>query len=311
MGHGTQATTLDTLGIVLADLSDKLKNAPAILRAAVTRFDYVQNALIVGVLIALCAALLGVTLVLKRYSMIGDGLSHVAFGAITVAMILSVTPMYVSLPVTILVSILLMRGEEAKLKGDSAIAMLSVSSIAIGYLLLNLFSSKSKSSNLSGDVCSILFGSGQTSILTLQKSDILLCIILAIVVLLVYFFFFHKIFTVTFDEAFAKATGTHVEIYRLMMAVITAVVIVLSMQLVGALLISALIVFPALCAMRLFRSFKGVVIGATLISVCCAVVGILAAVVLSTPVGSTIVFADLIGFVICALIGAIKGGFQK
>ena len=267
-------------------------------------FDFVKFAIIVGILVALCAALLGVTLVLKRYSMIGDGLSHVAFGAMTVAMLLSVTPMYVSLPVTVLAAILLLRGGKQKLKGDSAIAMLSVSTLALGYLLLNIF--QSNSPNLSGDVCTILFGS--TSILTLKRSDVILCAALAAVVLFVYAFFYNKIFAVTFDEDFARATGTKVGAYNLLLAVITAVVIVLAMNLVGALLITALIVFPALCAMRLFKSFKAVIISAAIISVCCAVVGLLIAIVYSTPVGCTIVAADLVVFLVCVLIDLLKGG---
>lgn len=266
-------------------------------------YDFVKFAMVVGVLVALCAALLGVTLVLKRYSMIGDGLSHMAFGAMTIAMIFSVAPIYLTLPVTVVSAVLLLRSG-GKLKGDSAIAMLSVSSLAVGYLLLNLFSPKS--ANPSGDVCSILFGS--TSILTLKKSDVIVCAVLAAVVLLVYALFYNKIFAVTFDEDFAKATGTKAQGYNLMLAVITAVVIVLAMNLVGALLISALIVFPALCAMRLFKSFKGVILFAAVISVTCAVVGILLAILYGTPVGSTIVAADLGVFILCVIIDLIKGG---
>lgn len=270
-------------------------------------FDFVKFALFAGILIALCAALLGVCLVLRRYSMIGDGLSHVAFGAMTVAMIFSVTPIYISLPVTVVSAILLLRGGNQKLKGDSAIAVLSASSLALGYLLLNLFSAKS--SNLSGDVCTILFGS--TSILTLKRSDVIVCAALAAVVIFVYIFFYNKIFAVTFDEDFARATGTKTSAYNLLLAVITAVVIVLAMNLVGALLITALIVFPALCAMRLFKSFKSVIISAAVISVVCAVLGIFLAIIYSTPVGSTIVAADLAVFIICVIIDLIKGGKRK
>ena len=241
-------------------------------------YDFVKFALIVGVLVALCAALLGVTLVLKRYSMIGDGLSHMAFGAMTVAMLFSIAPIYLTLPVTILSAVLLLRGG-GKLKGDAAVAMLSVSSLAMGYLLLNIF--KSGSANLSGDVCSILFGS--TSILTLKKSDVVLCAVLAAIVIFVFVFFYNKIFAVTFDESFARATGTQSSLYNLLLAVITAVVIVLSMNLVGALLISALIVFPALCA-------------------------ILISILYGTPVGSTIVAADLAVFLVCVIIDLCKGG---
>ncbi|MBO5184994.1 MAG: metal ABC transporter permease, partial [Clostridia bacterium] len=226
------------------------------------QYDFVRYALIAGVLIALCAALLGVSLVLRRCSLIGDGLSHVAFGAMTVAMIFSVAPMYVSLPVTVLASVLLLRGDRAKLRGDSAVAVLSVSSLAIGYLLLNVFSKKT--TNLSGDVCSILFGS--TSILTLKLSDVITCVVLAAAVVTVFALFYNKLFAVTFDETFARATGTKTSVYNLILAVTTAVVIVLSVNLVGALLISALIVFPALCAMRLFKSYRGVMAAAAVIS---------------------------------------------
>ena len=310
--HGAELTTWESVRLVLEKLRDGLANAPEKLNGYLTgQSDFLRFALIAGVLISLCAALLGVTLVLKRYSMIGDGLSHVAFGAMTVAGILSLTPMVVSLPVTILVSVLLLRSDKAKLKGDSAIAMLSVSSLAIGYLLMNLFSAVSSSSNLSADVCAVLFGSNNKSILMLNRKDLLLCAVLAGVVILVYVFFFNKIFSVTFDETFAKATGTPVTVYRLLLAVIIAVVIVLSIQLVGALLITALVVFPTLCAMRLFKSFRGVVVCAVIISVLCATSGILLGAVLGTPMGSTIVVMDLTAFLICVVIDAIKGGFSK
>ncbi len=271
------------------------------------KMDFTINALIVGPLVALCAALLGVTLVLKRYSMIGDGLSHVTFGTMTVATTLSLAPMYVSLPVTTLVAIWLLRGGKQKLKGDSAIAILSVSFLSLGYVVMNIF--PPKGGNVSGDVCSILFGS--TSIITLSRSDVHLCVALAIVVILVYLLFYKKIFAVTFDEEFARATGTKVSVYNLLLAVITAVVIVLAVRLVGALLITALVVFPAQCAMRLFKSFRAVIIGAAVISVCCAVVGLLVAIVYSTPVGCTIVAADLVAFLVCVLIDLAKGGRKK
>ncbi len=271
------------------------------------QYDFVRYALIAGVLIALCAALLGVSLVLRRCSLIGDGLSHVAFGAMTVAMIFSVAPMYVSLPVTVLASVLLLRGDRAKLRGDSAVAVLSVSSLAIGYLLLNVFSKKT--TNLSGDVCSILFGS--TSILTLKLSDVITCVVLAAAVVTVFALFYNKLFAVTFDETFARATGTKTSVYNLILAVTTAVVIVLSVNLVGALLISALIVFPALCAMRLFKSYRGVMAASAVISVFCAALGIFVSIIFSTPVGSTIVACELAVFVICIIIDLIKGGTKK
>lgn len=265
-------------------------------------YSFVQNAVIAGVLISLCAALLGVTLVLKRYSMIGDGLSHVAFGAMAVAAVLGFAPMTVTLPVTVAAAVILLGiSSNAKIKGDAAIAMISVGALAIGYLLLNLFS---PSSNVNSDVCSSLFGS--SSILTLTKSDVILCCVLAAAVILAFVFLYHRIFAITFDEAFANATGTNAKAYNTMIAVITAVVIVLAMNLVGALLISALIIFPALSAMRIFKSFSSVIISSALISVVCAVAGIFAAVMLKTPVGSTIVAVNIIVFIIFSIVGKIK-----
>lgn len=266
-------------------------------------FTFVQYALIAGLLISLCASLLGVTLVLKRYSMIGDGLSHVAFGAMSVAAVCSLAPMAVTLPVTIVAAIILLGvNSNGKIKGDAAIAMISVGALSVGYLLMNVFT---VSTNLSGDVCTTLFGS--TSILTLTKSDIVLCCALAAVVILVYVLFYHKIFAVTFDEGFAGATGTNTKLYNNLIAVVTAVVIVLAMNLVGALLVSALIIFPALTAMRVFKSFFSVIIGAAVISVCCTLIGLLTAIVSGTPVGSTIVVTDIIVFLIFSVIGKVSG----
>lgn len=264
-------------------------------------YSFVKYALIAGVLIALCAALLGVCLVLKRYSMIGDGLSHVAFGAIAVAAVCGAAPMTVALPITIVAAIILLGiNSSKKIKGDAAIAMISVGALALGYLLLNIFSA---SSNVSGDVCTTLFGS--TSILTLSKTDVILCIALTAVVLLVFILFYHKIFAVTFDENFASATGTNTKAYNILIAVVTAVVIVLAMNLVGALLISALIIFPALSAMRIFKNFFSVIVSSAIISVFCAVIGIFIAILYGTPVGSTIVAADIAVFILCMLIGKI------
>lgn len=262
-------------------------------------FPFVRYALIVGVLIALCSSLFGVTLVLKRYSFIGDGLSHVAFGAMAVATIFNfVSSTVIIMPVTILAAILLLRtGQNTKIKGDAAIAMLSVGSLAIGYLILNIFST---SANITGDVCSTLFGS--TSILTLTKSEVILCAALSVFVVVFFVLFYNRIFSVTFDETFAKATGTNADLYNLMIAVITAIIIVLAMNLVGSLLISALIIFPALSAMRLFNNFKNAVICSAVISVFCAIIGIILSILLSTPVGSTIVAANIVVFVICTLI---------
>lgn len=265
-------------------------------------YTFVRYAIAAGVLIALCAALLGVTLVLKRYSMIGDGLSHVAFGAMAVAAVLGFAPMAVTLPVTIIAAVLLLRiSGNAKIKGDAAIAMISVGALATGYLLLNLFS---PSANVNSDVCASLFGS--SSILTLSQSDVILCVVLAAAVIAVFIFFYHRIFAVTFDETFAEATGINAKAYNTVIAVITAVVIVLAMNLVGALLISALIIFPALSAMRIFKKFSSVILSSAIISVLCALGGIFAAVMLKTPVGSTIVAANIIVFAVFSLIGKIK-----
>lgn len=268
-------------------------------------FPFVRYALLVGVLVALCTSLLGVTLVLKRYSMIGDGLSHVAFGATAVAAVFNLaTDTYITLPVTIVCAIILIRnGKNAKIKGDAAIAMLSVGALAIGYLLLNVFST---SANISGDVCSTLFGS--TLILTLSKTDVVICAVLSGIVLLVYVLFYNKIFAITFDEDFSKATGVQADAYNLMIAVITAIVIVLAMNLVGALLISALIIFPALSSMRLFKNFKAVIISSAFIAVFCAFFGIVIAILAGTPVGSTIVTADIAVFACVEVISLILGG---
>lgn len=264
------------------------------------QFEFVQKALIVGVLIALCSSLLGVTLVLKRFSFIGDGLSHVAFGAMAVAGITGLTnEMVLVLPVTVLAAIVLLAtGKNAKIKGDASLAMISVASLGIGYLLLNVFSS---SGNVSGDVCSTLFGS--TSILTLSDFDVLLCVVMSVIVVLVFIFFYNRIFAVTFDENFTAATGTKASLYNLLIAVITAVIIVLAMNLVGSLLISALVIFPALSAMRVFKSFRQVVICSAVVSVVCSLSGILVSIITSTPVGSTIVAIDIAVFAVFAVIG--------
>lgn len=265
-------------------------------------FDFVKYALVAGVLVSLCAALLGVTLVLKRYSMIGDGLSHVAFGAIAIAAVLDIAPMYFTLPVTIAAAVLLLKmGQNSKIKGDAAIAMLSVGALAVGYLLMNVFSTNA---NISGDVCTTLFGS--TSILTLSREDVLTCIILAAVVIIAYTLFYNRLFSVTFDENFATATGTHSAVYNLSLAVITAVVIVIAMNLVGALLISALIIFPALSAMRIFKSFRGVTVCSAIIAVFCSLIGILFSILSDTPVGATIVAADIIVFAVSFIIGKFR-----
>ncbi len=272
------------------------------------QYPFVRYALIVGVLIALCSSLLGVTLVLKRFSYIGDGLSHVAFGAISIAAVLNLSnDMILVMPITIISAILLLRtGQNAKIKGDAAIAMISVGALAFGYLIMNIFST---SSNLSGDVCSTLFGS--TSILTLTQKEVWLCIILSIAVVIIFILFYNKIFAVTFDEDFAKATGTKADAYNLLIAIVIAVIIVLAMNLVGSLLISALVIFPALSAMRIFRSFKKVTVFSAILSVICAFLGIIISILAGTPVGSTIVAADVVAFAMCCLIGVVTGGISK
>ena len=266
-------------------------------------FPFVRYAIIVGVLVSLCSSLLGITLVLKRYSYIGDGLSHVAFGALSIAAVLKVTNnMLLILPITIAVAVLLLcSGKKAKVKGDAAIAMVSVGALAIGYLLMNIFST---SANISGDVCTTLFGS--TSILTLKVEEVYLCVALSIAVLTVFVIFYHKIFAITFDENFAQATGVRVMLYNILVAVIIAVIIVLAMNLVGALLVSALVVFPALSAMRLFKSFFSVTVAAGIISVLCSLIGILIAILAGTPVGSTIVAMDIVVFGIICLVSLIR-----
>ena len=263
-------------------------------------FSFVQYAFIVGVLISLCSSLLGVTLVLKRFSFIGDGLSHVAFGAMAISAVLNLSNnMYLVLPFTVIAAILLLRtGKNTKIQGDAAIAVISVSSLALGYLLMNVFSS---SANLAGDVCSTLFGS--TSILTLTKAEVYLCVILSIAVIAAFIVFYNKIFAVTFDENFAQAVGTHASLYNLVIAVIIAIIIVLAMNLVGSLLISALVIFPALSAMRVLRSFKSVIICSAAVSVVCSVSGLLISILAGTPVGSTIVAVNLFVFVVFSVAG--------
>ena len=266
-------------------------------------YEFVWFALIVGTLIALCSSLFGVVLVLKRFSFIGDGLSHVAFGALAIATVIGVTDnMLIVLPVTVICAILLlMTGQNSKIKGDAAIAMLSAGALAIGYLVMSVFSS---SSNVAGDVCSTLFGS--FSIITLTRLEVILCVLLSVVVIALFVLLYNRIFAVTFDEGFATASGVRASLYNLIIAVITAVIIVLAMNLVGSLLISALVIFPALSAMRLAKTFRGVVVCAALISTVCAIAGILAAILASTPVGPTVVATDIIAFLVCFLAGKLK-----
>ena len=268
-------------------------------------YPFVRYALVVGVLIALCSSLLGVTLVLKRYSFIGNGLSSVAFGAMTVATVLDMTnEMTLVLPVTVLCAVLLLSaGQRAALKGDAAVAMVSVGALAFGYMLMNIFST---SSNLSADVCSTLFGS--TSILTLTVREVILSIVLSVLVVAAFVLFYHKIFAVTFDESFAQATGTDARMFNLIIAVIIAVIIVLAMNLVGSLLISALVIIPALSAMRVNKTFLSVTVCSAVLSVVCALLGLLISILGGTPVGSTIVAVNAVAFGIFSLIGRLKGG---
>jgi zinc transport system permease protein len=267
------------------------------------QYSMVIKALVVGVLIAFCSSLLGVTLVLKRYSFIGDGLSHVAFAALSIATIMNVSNnMLIVLPVTVIAAILMLRtGQNTRINGDAAVAMISVGSLAVGYMLMNIFSG---SSNISGDVCSTLFGS--TSILTLSSTDMWVCIIMSVIVLIFYLLFYHKIFSVTFDENFAKATGINSGAYNMLTAVISAVIIVLAMKLVGSLLISALIIFPALSAMRVYKNFMSVIICSGIISVAGAIFGILISLLSSTPIGATIVTVYIFVFLMFSAVGAIR-----
>jgi len=267
-------------------------------------YPFVRYALIVGVLIALCSSLLGVILVLKRFSYIGDGLSHVAFGAMAIAAVVGLADkMILTLPITILCAILLLwTGQNAKIKGDAAIAMISVGALAVGYLLMNLFPT---SSNISGDVCSTLFGS--MKILTLTRTEVIMSIVLSVVVVVLFIAFYNRFFAVTFDENFAKAVGTRANLLNFLIATIIAVIIVLAMNLVGSLLVSALVIFPALSAMRIFKSFRSVTICSAVISVCCAFFGIILSILLGTPVGSTIVVTDIAAFIVCIIAGKVRG----
>ncbi len=266
------------------------------------QFPFVRHALIVGVLVSLCASVLGVTLVLRRFSFIGDGLSHVAFGAMAVATVVGFSnQMLIALPITIICAVaILCKGKNGKVKGDASIAVISVCALAAGYLIMSL---SSKPANLSGDVCTTLFGS--TSILTLSTQEVWLCALLSVAAIGVFVVLYNKIFCITFDEEFAKASGINVSAYNLIFAVVIAVVIVLAMRLVGSLLISALVVLPTLSAMRICKSFRGTTVLCAIISVACALTGILISILLDTPVGSTIVLANLFVFVLLSIAGKI------
>ena len=263
------------------------------------QMPFVRYAFIVVILLSICSAIVGVNLVLKRYSFIGDGLSHVAFGATAVASILSLTNnLLIVMPTTIIIAIILLKlGQNAKLKGDSLIAILSVSALGVGYFLMNVFST---SSNVSGDVCSALFGSNK--LLALNMTDVIISIVICIVIIALYLCFYNKIFSVTFDENYAKATGINTEIYNISTAVIIAILIVLAMSLIGSLLVSALIIFPALSSMRIFNSFKKVIISSAIFALISSFLGISISILFATPVGATIVVIELIGFIIFSII---------
>ena len=265
-------------------------------------YPTVRYATISIILIALCSALLGVILVLRQYSMIGDGLSHVTFGATAVATVLGLaTPIYVALPLTVLAAVLILKlRDSTKIHGDSAIAMISVGALAFGYLLLNLFGDEHQRAS---DACATLFGSG---ILSIRLLDVILCLILSVAVIFVFIYFYNKLFTVSFDEDFAASCGTRINFYNTLIAIVTAVTVVVAMNLLGALLVSALVIFPALSAMRIFKTFKQVTACAACISLFNALIGIAASLLMASPIGPTIVVADLATFLICGLIGAIR-----
>lgn len=265
-------------------------------------YEFVQKAFICGVLIALCSSLLGVTLVLKRFSFIGEGLSHMAFLTMAVAAVVGLTNnLFLSLPLTIVAAIFLLRsGTKTKINGDAAVAMLAVASLALGYFLMNQFPT---SGNVSADVCKTLFGS--VSILTITNFEMWACIILSVITVIFYVLFYNKIFAITFDENFSRATGVKTNLYNYLIAIVTAITIVLAMSLVGSLLISALIIFPALSAMRIFKTFKSVSICSAILSVVCTTFGILISIVIGSPVGPTIVITDIIAFFIFFIVGFI------
>ena len=273
------------------------------------QYPFVQYAVIVGTLIALCSALMGVILVLKRFSYIGDGLSHVAFGAMSVATVLRLSggKMFLILPVTVIAAVLLLRsGKNARISGDAKTAMISTGALAFGYLLMNIYST---SANVTADVCTTLFGS--TSILTLTAQEVWLCIILSVITIVLFVCMYNRIFCISFDEDFAASAGIRTEFYNLGIAVVIAVIIVLAMNLVGSLLISALVIFPAISAMQLFRSFKSVTICSAVMSVVCSLTGMFTAIIAGTPVGSTIVAADVVVFFAVMIISAVmRGGRQ-
>ncbi len=250
-------------------------------------YSFMRRAFLVGTLVALCSSLLGVSLVLKRYAMIGDGLAHVGFGALAIATALNMAPLTVSIPIVILAAFLLLRiSESSKIKGDSAIAIISTGALAIGVVIVSM------TTGLNTDVCNYLFG----SILSMTQSDVNISVALSVVVLLLFVLFYHRIFAVTFDETFSKATGTQAGRYNMLIALLTALVIVLGMRLMGSLLISSLVVFPALTAMRLCKNFKAVILNAALVSVVCLWIGITLSYEYATPTGASVVLCNIAFF---------------
>lgn len=270
--------------------------------AEMMSYPFLVRAFAVGVLVALCAALLGVSLVLKRYSMIGDGLSHVGFGALAVATAMNVAPLQVSIPVVVLAAFLLLRlSESSKIKGDAAIALIATGSLAVGVMVISV------TTGMNVDVCNYMFG----SILAMSRSDVYLSVTMSVIVIVLYVVFYSKIFAVTFDESFSKATGIRANAYNMLIALLTAVTIVVGMRLMGALLISALIIFPALTSMRVFKRFRSVVVSSAVLSVACFVIGITVSYVWSTPAGASVVVVNIFAFCIFALAGRIGRSIRK
>ena len=260
-------------------------------------YPFMTRAFLVGSLVALCSALLGVSLVLKRYSMIGDGLSHVGFGAMAIAAAMNAAPLTVAIPVVIVAAILLLRiSGTAKIKGDAAIALISTTSLAVGVMVISL------TTGMNTDVYNYMFG----SILAMSAEDVKLSLVLSVFVLILFIVFYHKIFAITFDETFARATGVKAGVYNTLIAVLTAVTIVLGMRMMGALLISSLIIFPALTSMRVCRTFKSVIINAAVISVVCLIAGVTLSYVAATPAGASVVLANLVMMVLYTIVGAVK-----
>ena len=260
-------------------------------------YPFMTRAFLVGSLVALCSALLGVSLVLKRYSMIGDGLSHVGFGAMAIAAAMNAAPLTVAIPVVIVAAILLLRiSGNAKIKGDAAIALISTTSLAVGVMVISL------TTGMNTDVYNYMFG----SILAMSAEDVKLSLVLSVFVLILFIVFYHKIFAITFDETFARATGVKAGVYNTLIAVLTAVTIVLGMQMMGAMLISSLVIFPALTSMRICRTFKSVIINAAVISVVCLIAGVTLSYVAATPAGASVVLANLVMMVLYTVVGAVK-----